>query len=143
MTRRKIYPGKKESALLRFKRSEGGANAVETAIVLPVFILLILAVVEAGFLFWTQSSLQFAVEAAARCATVNTTLCGSTSAVKSYAAAQVFGMTIPSSSFTVSQPSCGYQVSISYPFTFFVPALYSGTISLDAKSCHPITPPSS
>jgi Flp pilus assembly protein TadG len=121
-----------------------GATAVETAIVLPAFLLLLFAIIEGGLLFWTQSSLQFAVEAAARCealnlnpTVVNPTICGSTSAVQSYAASQTFGITVSSSSFIVSQPPCGYQVSISYPFSFIVSGLYPGTITLNAKSCHP------
>jgi Flp pilus assembly protein TadG len=58
-----------------------GTTAIETAIVLPAFLLLLFAVIEAGLLFWTQTTLQSAVEAAARCAVVNTTQCGSTSAM--------------------------------------------------------------
>jgi Flp pilus assembly protein TadG len=128
--------------LVRLAKVGDGATAVETAIVLPAFLLLLFAVIEGGLLFWTQSTLQFAVEAAARCEAlnwkvVNPTLCGSTSAVQSYAASQVLGITVASSSFNVSQPSCGYQVSISYPFTFIVSGLYPGTITLNAKSCHP------
>lgn len=126
--------------LVGFAKACEGTTAVETALVLPAFLLLLFAVVEAGFLFWTQSTLQFAVEAAARCAAVgvvNTSECASTSAIQSYAASQALGMTVPSSSFKVSQPSCGYQVSISYPFSFIVSELFPGTITLNATSCHP------
>jgi len=114
-----------------------GTTAVETAIVLPVFLLLLFAVIEAGLLFWTQSTLQFAVEAAARCAVVDATQCGSTGAIQSYAASRTIGMSVSGSSFTVSQPSCGHQVSISYPFSFIVSGLFTGTMTLNAKSCHP------
>jgi Flp pilus assembly protein TadG len=115
-----------------------GTTAVETALVLPAFLLLLFAIIEAGFLFWTQTTLQSAVEAAARCAVVNSTLCGSTSAIQTYAASQAYGMTISSSSFSVSQPSCGYQVSISYSFNLIVTRLFStSAITLTAKSCHP------
>ncbi len=114
-----------------------GTTAVETAIVLPVFLLGLFAVIEAGLLFWTQSSLQSAVEAAARCAAVDTTNCVNTTAIQNYAASKVTGLTVSSSSFNVSQPSCGYQVSISYPFSFVDKQLFSGTITLNAKSCHP------
>ncbi len=123
--------------LAALAKARDGATAVETAIVLPAFLLFIFAIIEAGLLFWTQSTLQFAVEAAARCAVVNTTQCGSASAIQTYAAAQATGMTIPSSSFSVTQPVCGYQVSISYPFSFIVTELFSGTITLNATSCHP------
>jgi hypothetical protein len=57
-----------------------GATAVETAIVLPAFLFLLFSIVEGGLLFRTQSTLQFAVEAAARCAAVNR-YCGGQSAL--------------------------------------------------------------
>jgi Flp pilus assembly protein TadG len=123
--------------LVGLAKACNGTTAVETAIVLPVFLLFLFAIIEAGLLFWTQSTLQFAVEAAARCAVVDKTQCGSTGAIQSYAASQVVGMTVSSSSFNVSQPSCGYQVSISYPFSFVVSGLFPGTITLNSKSCHP------
>jgi Flp pilus assembly protein TadG len=118
-------------------RACDGTTAVETAIVLPAFLLLLFALIEGGLLFWTQSTLQFAVEAAARCAVIDATQCGSTSAIQSYAASQVVGFTVSPSSFNVSQPSCGNQVSIRYPFSFIVRELYPGTITLNATSCHP------
>jgi len=126
--------------LAALAKARDGATAVETAIVLPAFLLFIFAIIEAGLLFWTQSTLQFAVEAAARYASINTTL--STSAIQTYAASQAVGMTISSSSFSVIQPpttsSCGgYQVSISYPFNFIVSHLFTNTITLKANSCHP------
>jgi Flp pilus assembly protein TadG len=117
-----------------------GTTAVETALVLPAFLLLLFAIIEAGFLFWTQTTLQSAVEAAARCAVVNSTLCGTTSAIQTYAASQAVGMTISSSSFSVSttSPGCSYQVSISYPFNLILTRLFStSSITLNAKSCHP------
>lgn len=132
--RQPIGIGKQFAGLLKARE---GTTAVETAIVLPAFLLLLLGLVETGILFWTQSSLQFAVEAAARCAVVNSTLCGTTSAVQSYAASQVTGLTVASSSFTVSQPSCGHQVSISYPFSFVDPNLFPWPVTLNAQSCHP------
>ncbi len=107
-------------------RACDGATAVETAIVLPVFLLVLFAIVEGGLLFWTQSTLQFAVEAAARCAAVNTTLCPPTnSAIQTYAASQTYGMTIPSSTFTFTQPSCGGEGD--RPVTRFRPVTSSAS----------------
>jgi hypothetical protein len=63
--------------------------------------------------------------------------CGSTSAVQSYPASQAFGMTVFSSSFDASPQTCGHQVSISYTFVFIVSGLFPGTMTLNAKSCHP------
>ena len=123
--------------LVRWAHERSGATAVENAIVLPVFFLFIFAVIEAGILCWTQTSLQFSVESAARCAAVNSTLCGTSTAVQTYAASQVWGLSVPSSDFNVSQPSCGHEVTISYPFSFIVPVVHPGTITLTAQSCHP------
>lgn len=118
-------------------RACGGATSVEMAIVLPAFLLLLFGVVETGRIFWTQSTLQYAVEAAARCSAVNTAQCGTTSSIQSYAVSQSVGITVSSSNFRVTEPSCGHQVSISYSFNLIVTELYPGTITLNAQSCHP------
>src|SRR4249920_1713174 len=78
-------------------RAHGGATAVEMAYLLPVFMLFLLGICEFGRALWTQTALQFAVEAAARCAAVSPSLCtatgGSSMDVPGYAASQAFGMT--------------------------------------------------
>ena len=114
-----------------------GAAAVELALLLPVFLVFLLGICEFGRALWTQSALQYAVEAAARCAAVNTTTCGTTSATQTYAAGQVNGITIPSTDFNVTSPSCGIQVSISYAFTLLVPKLIPWSMTINAQSCHP------
>lgn len=124
--------------LIAFGRACEGAAAVETAIIFPAFFLLLFGIIEAGMLFSTQSTLQFAVEAAARCAVVNTSLCGTTSAVQDYAVSQATGLTVSSSSFSVTSPAgCAQKVSISYPFSSIVPGLIPWTITLNVQSCHP------
>lgn len=120
-----------------FGRNARGSVAVESAIVVPAFLLFIFTLIETSVLCWTQVSLQFSVESAARCAAVNSTTCGSTSAVQTYAAGQMFGLSVPSSDFTVTQPSCGHKVVATYPFNFGLPFVYSKTINLAAQSCHP------
>lgn len=124
----------KLAALLR---GSDAAAAVEAALLLPVFLTFIFGICEFGRALWTQSALQYAVEAAARCAAVNTTTCGSTSQIQSYAANAVNGLTIPATDFNVSAPSCGTQVSISYAFALAVPQLIPWSMTLTAQSCHP------
>lgn len=114
-----------------------GATAVETAIVLPIFLLFVFGVSEIGRALWLQSALQFAVEDAARCAAINTTTCGTTPAIQSYAASRVVGLTIPPTSFNVTSPICGMQVSINYAFSSVVPNLVPFSVTLAAQSCHP------
>jgi Flp pilus assembly protein TadG len=76
-------------------RSDGTA-AVELAILAPLLLVFLLGIVEFGRLMWTQAALQFAVEAAARCYTIDTT-CTSVSATQAYASQQAFGLTVASS----------------------------------------------
>lgn len=140
--------------LARLWAARGGATAVEMAFLLPVFLLFILGICEFGRAIWTQTSLQFAVEAAARCAAVSPSLCtaagGTTMDIPGYAATQAFGMTIsnPSSIFTYTPDaicgvgsgasgSGGAEVDATYPFDALVPQLVPVNVTLHAKSCHP------
>jgi Flp pilus assembly protein TadG len=129
----------------RLWRSRGGATAIEMAFLLPVFLGFLLGIEEFGRALWTQTALQYAVEAAARCAAVAP---GNCTDVPSYAATQALGLSIPSSAFTYTQDAvCGVcsgvtctggaQVTASYAFSGLVPALIPISVTLSAKSCHP------
>jgi Flp pilus assembly protein TadG len=98
MTARK--PMINRSLFARLWRAGEGTAAVETGILLPIYLLFLLGIFEFGRLLWTQVSLQYAVEAAVRCAIIDPTTCGTSSAVATYAANQAFGLSIPSSAFT-------------------------------------------
>src|SRR6266853_6656589 len=56
--------------LVRLARAREGIEALEFAIILPVLMLFLLGCIEFGRLFWTQSELQYAAEAAARAVTM-------------------------------------------------------------------------
>lgn len=114
-----------------------GNTAIEFAFLLPAFLLMFLGIVEFGRLLWTQSTLQHAVEAGARYAAINYPTCASTSQTKSYAAAEVFGQSVPASDFTLTCGSCGTQVNATLSFTSVVPALLPYNITLSAQSCYP------
>lgn len=114
-----------------------GTTTIETAILLPVFLAMLLGICEFGRALWTQASLQYAVEAAARCRALNISGCTTSTSTQTYAAGQVFALQIPSNEFTVSSPSCGTQVSVSHAFDPIVPQLVPVSVTLTAKSCHP------
>lgn len=126
----------------RFRRARhllracDGIAAVEFALLSPVFLLMLLGAVEFGRMLWTQSTLQQAVEAAARCASVS---CSGN--IPSYAASQMYGMTVSSSVFTLTASpngNCGgNEVSASLPFTFAAPKLLPWNVTLTAQSCYP------
>ena len=54
------------TSIRRCRRCGSGATAVEFAIIFPVFILVVMAMIEFGRLFWVQVSLRHAVEQTAR-----------------------------------------------------------------------------
>jgi len=124
-------------------RARGAASAVEAGFLLLPLFMFIYGICEFGRALWTQSALQYAVEAAARCAAVNPSSCAN---VPSYAATQAYGLTIPSQDFIYSSgASCGItgytkgsQVTASYAFRPLVTqTLVPLSVTLSAKSCHP------
>jgi Flp pilus assembly protein TadG len=115
----------------------GGATAVEFALTAPVFFAIIFGLIDAGLMLWTQLGLQHATELAARCASVNKTICPDASATKNYAAAQVFGLTVPSSVFSASQVACGNRVSASFSFGLIGGYYGVPLITLTAAACFP------
>jgi Flp pilus assembly protein TadG len=120
-----------------------GAALAETAIVMPVFVLLIFGVIESGLLMFAQISLDNAVGAAARCAAINTNICGTPAAIKNYALSQTVGLPhVAVANFTPSNPICNNgstQVSASYNFTSLVGTLvpYISSLTLTAAAQYP------
>ena len=120
----------------KFVHDESGTTALEFALTAPVFFLFIFGVIEAGLLFWTQIGIQHGAEMAARCASINSTLCPGPNAIASYATQQSFGLTLPSSTFTYSTPACGNQVNATY--TFQLPGIFGlRALNLTAQACFP------
>ena len=121
----------------RSMREEGGASAIEFALVFPVFILMVLGIFEFSRALWTSSLLNYAVQAAARCSAVDSTTCGSAADTVSYAVQNSSPLAIPSGDFSASTQNCGSQVSVTFPFTFIVPQLLPFDITLSAQACYP------
>ena len=57
--------------LTRFIRARRGAVALEFAIGLPIFLAMVYGIFEFGRVFWTQNTMEFAIEQAARFTMVN------------------------------------------------------------------------
>lgn len=115
-----------------------GASAVEFALLAPVFFLLIFGIIGFGLAFWTQIGMQHGAEMAARCASINSTLCpnGNPGAITNYAMQQTLGLSLPASTFTYSTPACGNQVNGNYTFQF-PDILNLGPLTLTAQACFP------
>jgi Flp pilus assembly protein TadG len=129
--------------LARFRACRRGSNAVEFALVAPLLIGFLFGIYEVGLEIWTQGILDFAVEQAARCASVNSATCGTASATETYAATQTAPLGLSSSTFTASTASCGNQVTASYDFVFIGTfpikgaALLPNSVTLTSSSCFP------
>ena len=77
-----------------------GTTLVEFGLTAPLFIALLVGVIEIGLALWTQFGLQYGSEAAARCASIDTTNCGTSQQVATYAANHAFGLSLPASVFS-------------------------------------------
>jgi len=122
---------------LRFYEDDRGTSAIEFAVTAPAFFAILFAVIEGALMLWTQLGLQHGVERAARCASVNSNLCGSSTAVQNYAAQQSFTLNPPPSIFTFSVESCGNRVSADYPYTFLTTFITLPSLAIRAQSCFP------
>lgn len=113
-----------------------GATAVETAMLLPLYLGLTLCVFGAGFLIYTAASLHFAVEAAARCGSVMATQCTGTASTQTYASSHYYGPNTPAPTFTATSASCGSEVSGSVTFAFNA-GVTTWNVPLSATACFP------
>ena len=96
-------------------RDERGSAAVEFAIVGPIFLTLTIGMIYTCLLLFSMGSMQYAVEEAARCASVKTTVCSSSATTITYAQGVYYGpITVPT--FTSTNAACGHQVSGSSTF---------------------------
>jgi Flp pilus assembly protein TadG len=118
--------------------------AVEYGIVLPVFLLMVLGIIDTGRLLWTYTTLSEAVDAAARCGAINSAICGTETQIAADAVNEAYGLTVSATAFSVTYPSCGVQVAGTLPFTFIIPWLdaaqpfgSTNTISLSVTACYP------
>ena len=119
----------------RLLADRSGATAVETALILPALLLILLGAIEIGRFAWMRAGLQFAVQEAARCAAVQPTVCGTAAQTQAFAAAKVSALNIPASDFTVTTPTCGTQVQASHAYGYLIFAIFPATPTLTAQTC--------
>ena len=119
----------------RLSSCRRGSAAVESAFILPVLLLVLLGIFELGRIAWTQSSLTFAVQEAARCASVRPDLCGTSAATASYAAKRAAGLSIPASAFTLTTAPCGKQVRAEVDHRIILYPIFRAAPKLSAQHC--------
>lgn len=115
-----------------------GTVALEYALILPVLLLMLLGALDAGRALWLQVTIERAVDAAARCAAINVSVCGTVVQIQNYAASQTFGTSVEPSVFTAVNTGCGAKVTGTLPFAFVTPWLSKRAITLTAMACYPL-----
>jgi Flp pilus assembly protein TadG len=124
--------------LWNFWQNQRGGTAAEFALVVPIFGALTIGAIQLCVLVFANSRLQYAVDDAARCESVKTTICTSGTTTQNHASA-TFGLSSLSPVFTASSTpqSCGYQVvgTATYRLNAVLTTL---PVSLSATSCFPI-----
>lgn len=95
----------------------------------PALFLLIAGICYSGLLLYSAMGLQHAVQKAARCYSVDSSVCGSASATQTYAQNSYFGVSSPT--FAASTPPCGHQVSAALAFKI------GWNVPLNATACFP------
>lgn len=116
-------------------RCTRGTVALEFAIVFPILLLLTLGLIEFARIVWEQTTLDYAVQQAARCAAVDTIDCGTAAQVQQYLTTKTLGL--PVTNFSLTTPSCGTQVTAQLGFQFVVPRLLPYSQTLHASACFP------
>jgi Flp pilus assembly protein TadG len=123
----------KEGSMTRTLSDRRGVTVLEFAVVAPFFLALLLGVMYVSYLFFSFSALQYAVQEAARCASVNAT-CSNSNAIRTYASSRYVGFGTPT--FTHSQGPCGNIVNASVTYSWNV-GLFSSNTPLSASACFP------
>jgi Flp pilus assembly protein TadG len=119
-----------------FLRRERGSTAAEFALVLPVFLLLTLGTIGICTLLYTMATLHYAVEDAARCASIKTAVCGSGAATAAYAASRYSGP--PAGvTFTPTLAACGNKVTATATFNLHTGVATFAT-PISATACYPL-----
>lgn len=111
-----------------------GTTAVEFAMVSPVLIALIVGMLVLSLCLFLIGSLHYAVEDAARCAAVRTTVCTDAGTTVAYAQSHYYGPSTPT--FTYAAAACGNSVSASINYVAQL-GLTQITIPFTAAACFP------
>ena len=125
----------------RTRGCDSGGVAIEFALVMPVFILLLYGVLEFGRAIWAQNTLEFAVGEAARFAIVNTT--ATSNDIANVARDNVIQLDTTQITFTVNIETSGatrsfVRVQADYPFTPLIPLSNLAAFNIRSSSRVPV-----
>ncbi len=114
---------------------ERGVAAIETALALPLYLALMLGVIDMGMVMFKQVQMDRATLMAARCAAVRQSDCLTTNGIQSYAAARTNPFKLTSSNFTVTNASCGFKITAQLTHELLFMQGVLGSFTLTSSSC--------
>lgn len=128
-------------AFMALRNDRHGAAAVEFALLAPAFLMMLVGTMMMAMMFFTNSSLHYAVEAAARCASVKSTVCTNAVTTQAVAASNYFGATA-TPVFTCTgrvcggTAACGNKVTGQISYTLNI-GMTTIVTPLRADACYP------
>jgi Flp pilus assembly protein TadG len=123
----------------RFARGESGTSAVEFGLVVAPFLAVIFGIIELCMVLWANTTLHYAVEDAARCAVVHSSVCSGTTATQNWATTHYYGPNISPTFVAVSESDCGsgsWTVNGTASFRIET-GLFNLTVPMSARACFP------
>lgn len=121
--------------LRAFRRRTDGGAALEFALVLPAFIMMIVGGIFAANAVFTVSAMHFAVEDGARCASVQTTVCTDSASTVAFTQTHYAGPAV-SPTFSYSTGGCGHTVSGTVTYNLDI-GTRKISVPLSTSSCYP------
>lgn len=127
--------------LRTFLGDRKGIAAIEFALLAPAFLMLLVGTMTMAMLFFTASSLHYATEAAARCASVKSTVCKDAATTTEFAKTNFYGSSqVPVFTCTGrvcgGTAACGNKVVGTVTVTLDV-GIASYSTPLRADACYP------
>ncbi len=111
-----------------------GASPVEFALVAPMLVAVIFGLLGYGDFLWELYTLQFQADAAARCASVSPTTCGTADQLSAFAAQSA--APLQGASFSLTPASNQVCVNATLPYT--MPSLVPFSVTMKATSCRAV-----
>lgn len=126
----------------RLLRAESGNPLVEFALVAPIYIALLLGLVEFGRAFWIRNTLQFAAEETGRYAMAS--LVTAPAQLTAKLQSQLSGLNAAQVNVQFATDSVGgtnyITITADYPFDYLAPILPFGPTTLTGRSRVPLIP---
>ena len=126
--------------LSRIWRANGGASAVELAMILPVFVTMVMGTIQMGIVYYQAGTVQFALEEAARQVMVNPDM--SSGQIQSSIENRLADLTSQSVTVTYSLDNSGpisiAQVNASFSIQVVIPFVPAFSIPFNAETQIPL-----